>query len=128
MATGQVGFKDQKKVKRVYVEKRENPIINRLNKTKVEKYPDFAQEREDRNKELRKKDRASQQARVRSNAGEDYAVLKSTNMDIVGQRGSTNRKGEEADGVGARTQVRRHTLGGERHGIEQSGPRCGFPG
>ena len=65
MATGQVGFKDQKKVKRVYVEKRENPIVNRLNKTKVERYPDLSQERQDRNKELRNRDRASQQTRVR---------------------------------------------------------------
>lgn len=65
MATGQVGFKDQKKVKRVYVAKRENPIVNRLNKTKVEKFPDFRQEKEDRAKELRKKDRSVIAARVR---------------------------------------------------------------
>lgn len=64
MATGQVGFKDQKKVKRVYVAKRENAIVNRLNKTKVEKFPDFRQEKEDREKELRKKDRSVLQARV----------------------------------------------------------------
>jgi hypothetical protein len=65
MATGQVGFKDQKKVKRVYVAKRENPIVNRLNKTKVEKHPDFRQEKEDRAKELRKKDRSVIADRVR---------------------------------------------------------------
>jgi hypothetical protein len=65
MATGQVGFKDQKKVKRVYVAKRENPIVNRLNKTKVEKFPDFRQEKEDRAKELRKKDRSVIAERVR---------------------------------------------------------------
>lgn len=65
MATGQVGFKDQKKVKRVYVAKRENPIVNRLNKTKVEKFPDFRQEKEDRARELRKKDRSVIAERVR---------------------------------------------------------------
>lgn len=82
MAVGQVGFKDQRKVshrvairrrelltaaqvKRIHVEKRENPIVNRLNKTKVEKYPDLAMEKEARLKELRKKDRDAQQARVR---------------------------------------------------------------
>lgn len=64
MATGQVGFKDNKMVKRVYVEKRVNAIVNRLNKTKVEKQPDLAQEKEDRAKELRKKDRGLLQARV----------------------------------------------------------------
>lgn len=65
MATGQVGFKDQKKVKRVYVAKRENPIVNRLNKTKVEKFPDFRQEKEDRARDLRKKDRTVIAAKVR---------------------------------------------------------------
>ncbi|KAL0256406.1 hypothetical protein SLS55_008801 [Diplodia seriata] len=64
MAVGQVGFKDNKKVKRIHVVERENPIVNRLNKTKVEKFPDLRQEREDRQSELRKKDRASQQERV----------------------------------------------------------------
>jgi hypothetical protein len=80
MAVGQVGFKDQRKVccmcividqvlivaqvKRVYVEKRENAIINRLNKTKEEKYPDLREEKEARLKELGKRDRDAQQARV----------------------------------------------------------------
>lgn len=82
MAVGQVGFKDPKKVnwrqppssrtlahtgaqvKKIHVEQRENPIVNRLNKTKVEKYPNLRQERDDRMNELRKRDRAAQQARV----------------------------------------------------------------
>lgn len=53
-------------VKRVLVHQRENAIINRLNKTKVEKHPDLKQEKDDRLKELRKKDQAAQQARVRA--------------------------------------------------------------
>lgn len=32
----------------VYVQKRENPIVNRLNKTKVERVVDHEQERQDR--------------------------------------------------------------------------------
>jgi len=64
MAVGQVGFKDPKKVKKVLVESRENPIINRLNKTKVEKFPDLTKEKEDRLRELRQKDHAAQLARV----------------------------------------------------------------
>ena len=64
MDVGQVSFKDQKKVKRVMVPQRENPIVNRLNKTKVEKKPDLKQEKDDRDRELRKKDQAAQQARV----------------------------------------------------------------
>lgn len=64
MATGQVGFKDNKKVKRVYVSQRENAIVNRLNKTKVEKHPDLRQEKEDRERELRKIERIAQQEKV----------------------------------------------------------------
>lgn len=66
MATGQVGFHDNKKVKRVYVQKRENVIVNRLNKTKVEKYPDLRQERQDRDRELRKKGQKLRQDKVSS--------------------------------------------------------------
>jgi hypothetical protein len=65
MAVGQVSFHNDKRVKRgtifaicdfnimfmlllVYVAKRENAIVNRLNKTKVEKEVDYEQERVDR--------------------------------------------------------------------------------
>lgn len=65
MATGQVGFHNNKLVKRVYVEKRENAIVNRLNKSKVEKYPDLRQEKADRENEERKKERIAAQAKVR---------------------------------------------------------------
>ena len=68
MATGQVGFKDQKMVRRVYVEKRENAIVNRLNKTKVERYPDLRQEKADRERELRKAERIKAQEKVRTRA------------------------------------------------------------
>ncbi|CAO3665386.1 unnamed protein product [Umbelopsis ramanniana] len=50
MDTGQVTFHNNKQVKRVYVEKRANDIVNRLNKTKVEKFPDLAQEKIQRDK------------------------------------------------------------------------------
>ncbi|KAI9762466.1 MAG: hypothetical protein M1835_008030 [Candelina submexicana] len=63
MAVGQVGFKDPKKVKKILVPARENPIVNRLNKTKVEKFPDLRMEKETRLKELRKKNQAAQQER-----------------------------------------------------------------
>lgn len=35
MAVGQIGFHSQKEVKRFTVEKRENAVINELNRTKV---------------------------------------------------------------------------------------------
>ncbi|KAH6977985.1 hypothetical protein EDB82DRAFT_503085 [Fusarium venenatum] len=68
MEVGQVGFKDPRKVKRVLVPQRENPIVNRLNKTKVEKKPDLKQERDDRLKELRQRDQAVFQARKKEEA------------------------------------------------------------
>lgn len=81
MEVGQVSFKDQRKVcpqpegvgvgraktvqvKRILIPQRENPIVNRLNKTKVEKKPDFKQEKDDRQKELRRRDQAAQLQRV----------------------------------------------------------------
>jgi hypothetical protein len=51
-------------VKKILVPQRENPIVNRLNKTKVEKFPDFQMEKEERLKTQRKKDQAAQQERV----------------------------------------------------------------
>lgn len=57
MATGQVGFHDPRKVKRILIETRVNAIINRLNKTKEEKYPDLREEKEEHMKEIRKKER-----------------------------------------------------------------------
>ncbi|KAK1772618.1 coiled-coil domain-containing protein 25 [Phialemonium atrogriseum] len=68
MAVGQVGFKDQRKVIRVIVPQRENPIVNRLNKTKIERIPDLRQERDDRQKELRKRDQAAHQQRKKEEA------------------------------------------------------------
>ncbi|KAJ1729398.1 hypothetical protein LPJ61_003540 [Coemansia biformis] len=50
MVTGQVGFKNQQLVRRVHVPARENPIVNRLNKTKREEHPDLVQQRVDRDK------------------------------------------------------------------------------
>jgi hypothetical protein len=50
-------------VKRIHVVQRENPIVNRLNKTKVEKHPNLQQEKEDRLRELRQRERAAHNAR-----------------------------------------------------------------
>jgi len=53
MEVGQVGFYREKEVRKIRVEKRVNEIVNRLNKTKVEKKPDLRQERELRDREER---------------------------------------------------------------------------
>ncbi|KAL5363053.1 hypothetical protein BJX96DRAFT_155087 [Aspergillus floccosus] len=47
MATGQVSFHNPRLVKKVLVAQRENPIVNRLNKTRVEKFPDLKAEKEE---------------------------------------------------------------------------------
>jgi hypothetical protein len=57
MATGQVGFKDHRKVKRVLVDTRINAIINRLDKTRVETFPDLYAEKEERLKVVRAKEK-----------------------------------------------------------------------
>ena len=64
MATGQVGFQDSKLVRKVYVEKRENAIVNRLNKTKREKHPDLRAERAERDKAERTRERISAQEKA----------------------------------------------------------------
>ena len=64
MATGQIGFHRQKQVKKIHVEKRINEIINRLNKTKVEKFPDLAAEKAEFEKEERRKEKAALQEKV----------------------------------------------------------------
>lgn len=48
MEAGQVAYHNEKAVKKIRVEKRQNEIINRLNRTKTEDFPDFRQEREKR--------------------------------------------------------------------------------
>ncbi|VDD87311.1 unnamed protein product [Enterobius vermicularis] len=48
MAIGQIGFKDDAKVKKIRVAKRINEIINRLNKTERREDIDYRKEREDR--------------------------------------------------------------------------------
>jgi len=46
MDVGQVGFHNPKLVRTIRVEKRINEVVNRLNKTKVERKPDLKAERE----------------------------------------------------------------------------------
>ncbi|KDQ62139.1 hypothetical protein JAAARDRAFT_122092 [Jaapia argillacea MUCL 33604] len=63
MAVGQVSFHNDKRV--LHVPKRENPIVNRLNKTKVEQVVDHEQEKIDRIKKESAARRAAAAAQVR---------------------------------------------------------------
>ncbi|KAI1425555.1 coiled-coil domain-containing protein 25 [Xylaria sp. FL1777] len=69
MAVGQVTFKDQRKVKRILIAQRENAIVNRLNKTRVEKtQPDLFKEKEDHLRQIRKREQAARQERKKEEA------------------------------------------------------------
>ena len=57
MEVGQVSFKSNKLVKKVFVETRKNEVVNRLNKTRKEEYPDFSVLLSKRDKELRRRER-----------------------------------------------------------------------
>mmetsp|Transcript_16348 Transcript_16348/g.24518 ORF Transcript_16348/g.24518 Transcript_16348/m.24518 type:complete len:215 (+) Transcript_16348:159-803(+) len=51
MVDGQVGFHRPENVRRMLIEKN-NPIVNALNKTKVERHPDLFKEQQDRLREI----------------------------------------------------------------------------
>ncbi|KAM3450503.1 hypothetical protein MY3296_006066 [Beauveria thailandica] len=69
MDIGQVSFKNSRLVKRVLVAQRENVIVNRLNKTKTEvKQPDFKQQKDDHDKEIRRKANAALQTKKKEEA------------------------------------------------------------
>ena len=51
MEAGAVLFRDPNLIKKFKVEKKKNEILNRLNKTKIEKQVDFASAKQARNKE-----------------------------------------------------------------------------
>ncbi|KAH7884997.1 cytoplasmic protein [Phlebopus sp. FC_14] len=68
MAVGQVSFHNDKRVKRIHVAKRENPIVNRLNKTKVEKQVDHEQEKIERIKKENAEKRAIAAQKKRADA------------------------------------------------------------
>lgn len=63
MATGQVGFKKDKLVKKVHIDMRINAIVNRLNKTREEKYPDLQAERVEYDKQVKQNEIAARQKR-----------------------------------------------------------------
>ena len=58
MEVGQVGYHDRAQVRRCKVEKRKNEIVNRLNKTKTEAFPDLALERDAYDKAIREEKKA----------------------------------------------------------------------
>ena len=58
MATGQVSFHSQSTVRKIHVPVRQNAIVNRLNKTKVEKKAKEREEKAEREQQKYQKDHA----------------------------------------------------------------------
>ncbi|XP_071988623.1 coiled-coil domain-containing protein 25 [Engystomops pustulosus] len=102
MDVGQIGFHRQKDVKSVNVEKKVNEIVNRLEKTKDERYPDLAAEKESRDREernekkaqiqeVKKKEKEEMKKKKEMEELRNYtSLMKSENM-------STNQDGNDSD-------------------------------
>ncbi|CAI5967794.1 unnamed protein product [Closterium sp. NIES-64] len=85
MDVGQIGFHNPKAVRSVRVEKRLNEVVNRLNKTKVEKTPDLQAEKEAREAE----DRAARKAVLREQARreQEEKALKQRQAELRSYKG-----------------------------------------
>ncbi|KAL0330318.1 UNVERIFIED_CONTAM: Coiled-coil domain-containing protein 25 [Sesamum radiatum] len=96
MDVGQVGFHNSKMVRTVRVEKRINEIVNRLNRTKVERKPDLKAEREavnaaeraERKQQLRDKKRREELERLEK---ERQAELRSYKNLMVAEKMTSNK-------------------------------------
>ncbi|KAF5456517.1 hypothetical protein F2P56_025989 [Juglans regia] len=97
MDVGQVGFYNPKMVRTVRVEKRINDIVNRLNRTKVERKPDLKAEREavsaaeraERKQQLRDKKRREEMERLEK---ERQAELRSYKGLMVSENMTSNKQ------------------------------------
>ena len=61
MATGQVSFHDPKATRKTHVAARQNVVVNRLNKTKREGFPDLQAEKEEKQRQERKVERIARE-------------------------------------------------------------------
>ncbi|KAE9465765.1 hypothetical protein C3L33_02331, partial [Rhododendron williamsianum] len=97
MDVGQVGFYNSKMVRTVRVEKRINEIVNRLNRTKVERKPDLKAEREavnaaeraERKQQLRDKKRREEMERLEK---ERQAEVRSYKNLMVAEKMTSNKE------------------------------------
>ncbi|XP_039057612.1 coiled-coil domain-containing protein 25-like [Hibiscus syriacus] len=97
MDVGQVGFHNSKMVRTVRVEKRINEIVNRLNKTKVERKPDlkaekeavYAAEKTERKLQLREKKRREELQRLEK---ERLAEIRSYKGLMVSEKMTSNKQ------------------------------------
>ncbi|XP_004550674.1 coiled-coil domain-containing protein 25 [Maylandia zebra] len=102
MDVGQIGFYRQKEVKIVAVEKKINEIINRLEKTKVERFPDLAAEKESRDREERNEKKAQLQEQKRREKEEqkrkkEQEELRNYSSLMRTENMKTNEDGNDSD-------------------------------
>ncbi|XP_055336611.1 coiled-coil domain-containing protein 25-like [Paramacrobiotus metropolitanus] len=104
MDTGQVGFKDQKAVRRARVEKRINEIVNRLEKTRkdmpTQTFIEAKEERDRKERDERKKDAREQKAKDAEEARrkQEEASLRSYDTMMRSENMKTNRdRGDDDD-------------------------------
>merc|ERR1712112_14972 len=95
---GQIGFHSNKAVKKVRLASKDNAIVNRLNKTKVEKEVDFRAEREGRDKRERddkkKQYRKEEDAKkAEEKARKEAAELKSYDRLMTDDNMTSNKDG-----------------------------------
>ena len=101
MDVGQIGFHGQKDVRIVTVEEKVNEILNRLEKTKMERFPDLEAEKEHRDHEERNEKKAQIQGMKRR---EKEAMKKKWEMDELrsyssltkGETMSSNQDGNDS--------------------------------
>lgn len=102
MDVGQIGFHRQKDVKSVTVEKKLNEILNRLEKTKDERYPDLAAEKESRDREERNEKKAQIQEVKKKEKEEvrkkkEMEELKNYTSLMKSENMSSNQDGNDSD-------------------------------
>ncbi|XP_035286225.1 coiled-coil domain-containing protein 25 isoform X2 [Anguilla rostrata] len=102
MDVGQIGFHRQKEVKIVAVEKKINEIVNRLEKTKDERFPDLAAEKESRDREERNEKKAQIQDQKRKEKEEmkrkkEMEELKNYSSLMTKENMTTNEDGNDSD-------------------------------
>ncbi|CAO2178256.1 unnamed protein product [Urochloa humidicola] len=97
MDVGQVGFHNPRMVRVLTVEKRVNEIINRLNKTRVERRPDLKAEKEasnaaekaERKMQLKEKKRKEEIERLEK---EKWAEIRSYKGLMIAEKMTSNRQ------------------------------------
>ena len=102
MVVGQVGFFSNKAVKKYRVERKSNEIVNRLNKTKVEKNPDLRAEREEKHAAERteqKKQQKERDKRDRKDEDDKKKIAELKSYDRVFKPSKMTSNARYSDGV-----------------------------